>query len=586
MKQQNGAEVRTPYLLKFHDLFPNEEIDVDLLLQAFSKEMLLHAAINFSGYHNHFDRDEDIFSVLRRHFRGHLTAKLSQILNNIYRIQQQTQRAAHFIYPPSSLKLFEYALKSDKSTEVLGQFDEDEGSLNLFKAYLCFNEDIMLRAHKASQLLVDYSSDRIEYLTALTGSVFDNEILNHNLSLEFSVQFQKSQYLFLFLRENEKTRPLLLETLKYYNCRSIGELFNMMIFLLDPIECQKDAIIDIRDKPMSKLAIKFIDKFVLAEFEENMDFLSIRNTPVMKMDDGLYKIIYAKFVIDKLFRGWYFVLNRLNSTLELSIQIKNFRSFYSTEFTEEYLLTKLLHGVFPKKAISFSGREIRVARQNDKRKEVAEPDYYVRDFNNIFLIECKDALIKKEAKESLNYLEIDAELRSKFLETTNGGKRQSKAIHQLLDNIQRIKSGNIDFDRYDKMPSVRIYPILILTEEVFNATGLNQLINEWFGEELGNRRDNSGIKLDKIEPLTIITVDSLIYIRPYLIAGRVKFKDMVDSYINEHLTRPTNTKLWERNRMIPFSLFSRSYIWRKCNNSLQSSMSIFVEGYEDLDSSI
>ena len=175
--------------------------------------------------------------------------------------------------------------------------------------------------------------------------------------------------------------------------------------------------------------------------------------------------------------------------------------------------------------MQLSGKSIKNLRIAKKSNLDGEPDYYVRDFNNVYLFECKDALIKKEVKESMSYPEVETELKSKLLETFNKGKRQSKAIHQIIDQIISIKSENIDFDDSKNLRVSRIYPILILTEEVFNATGLNQLINEWFQDELKERGKKLDIKLNKIEPIIIITVDTLLYMRPYLLKGRIRIKD-------------------------------------------------------------
>ena len=201
----------------------------------------------------------------------------------------------------------------------------------------------------------------------------------------------------------------------------------------------------------------------------------------------------------------------------------------------------------------------------------------------MYLFECKDALIKKEVKESMSYPEVETELKSKLLETFNKGKRQSKAIHQIIDQIISIKSENIDFDDSKNLRVSRIYPILILTEEVFNATGLNQLINEWFQDELKERGKKLDIKLNKIEPIIIITVDTLLYMRPYLLKGRIRIKDILDAYIHKHLIQPTNQKKWSQDRMISFSLFVKAFIWHNCRNSLEFSKSVMVDGNDELN---
>ena len=105
----------------------------------------------------------------------------------------------------------------------------------------------------------------------------------------------------------------------------------------------------------------------------------------------------------------------------------------------------VLFDVYAKKYIQKSGEEIKNTYNID-----AEPDYYIRNGNKIYLFESKDILIPSEVKISNDYTKITAELKKRlYYEEKGDGSISKKAILQLLYNIKKLLKKNAEWDSND-----------------------------------------------------------------------------------------------------------------------------------------
>ena len=111
-----------------------------------------------------------------------------------------------------------------------------------------------------------------------------------------------------------------------------------------------------------------------------------------------------------LHKGVYFKLYEINNGLVKPEKVKgNFRSFYCDEFSEKILLYKTLNSIFKNKYKELSGEEIKTNYNID-----AEPDYYIRNGNSIFLFESKDILINATIKSTYDFTQYESEFRKKL----------------------------------------------------------------------------------------------------------------------------------------------------------------------------
>ena len=92
--------------------------------------------------------------------------------------------------------------------------------------------------------------------------------------------------------------------------------------------------------------------------------------------------------------------------------------------------------------------------------------------------------INAEIKQSFNFKIVEAQFKKKFYYDEKDGKIHSKAVLQLISNIEKALTLQNKFDMNYNNKNVRIYPLLILHDSSFNCPGLNYVINHWFKSEL------------------------------------------------------------------------------------------------------
>lgn len=118
--------------------------------------------------------------------------------------------------------------------------------------------------------------------------------------------------------------------------------------------------------------------------------LNLRNHPLYQIDEFTYSIVDPFFVLDKFTKSVKFILKEsFNKKNNLNEKDRTFFNFYNKEFSEEYLMKKLLDDIFFKKYY---------IKQNDSSGNDKQPDYYYRYNNDIFIFEYKDVLIAKKLK--------------------------------------------------------------------------------------------------------------------------------------------------------------------------------------------
>ena len=209
-------------------------------------------------------------------------------------------------------------------------------------------------------------------------------------------------YLFEFLSENTKTQPLLEGFLSSLDCQTWKSYLKKFLPLVK-IASQGElgvypVIVVPRDEKFEENC-KFIEKIILQNSDEldEYDFKSLRAKPIYKIGDGTYRIIFNLFVVEKIFKGLYFILHDVYKNFPKNNKmLGDFRGFYCDEFSEKILLYKVVESIYSDKYIRFSGEEFK-----DQGMK-AEPDYYIRKGKNIILFESKDFLISADKKASFD----------------------------------------------------------------------------------------------------------------------------------------------------------------------------------------
>ncbi len=561
-------------LLEFEVAFPGEErLSIEQYLAGSSREMILNAAAFFLGFKNHKSKFDDNKEFLGMFFRKENNELANQIYDRIKEFEKKGVRI-RIINTYSSLKLFEcfYSRPEEPETQTQAELE-----VNLFKAYLALNSEFTEKQSIAFPSAQESDEELKIPMMMFCMQYPVSDKSNYDINQIWATQMIKAIYLFQFLESHEKTQPLLAAFLAHFNCPTWQEYLKSLLPLTTPaIKSEREAHTDIVVEPSEKFeqGCAFIEKLIVQEQDEldPNDFLTIRAKPFYKVKDGVYRIIFNLFVVEKIFKGVYFLLRDVNKTLPAASRIKEIKSFYGDEFSEKILCYKVMESIFPDKCIRFSGKELAAMKID------AAPDYYVRKGKNIVLVESKDFLIAADKKMSFDFNVYEEEFgRVLDFEELPDGKIKPKAVVQLINSIRKILKNEFSADTDYHYKDVFIYPVLLTHDHQYDTPGFNELIDFWFQDALSELADE-GLFIHHIKPLSVVNIDSLIYNQVGLSNGiplhemlslyhenkkvekqkKKNFKSQAeyDQYLEEY-------KQMRMSKLIPFSMFLDKYFHKQ-----------------------
>ncbi|MFD3000441.1 hypothetical protein ACFS7Z_08730 [Pontibacter toksunensis] len=545
----------------YKDIFEEAPSTIGAYLTGIPRNLLLKAATFFLGlarsnskFRNHVDLLSMFFNQENNDFANDLYSRLKDI-------EQDTGAELIIINNHSSLRLFEYSF--DHISENRTQTDS-EAEINIFKAYLLFNQHLSDFDSIAGNSTKELTELQFAAL-CLSQSYVYSDIENYNINEIFIAQLIKAIFLFEFLESRSDTQYLLANFLEHFGCETWKEYLKKILpMMISAINKKNEGSVEltvIEDEEYTRNCLLF-EKLIVSEAQiiEDTDFKKLRSAPFYKVNDGVYQIIFDLFVVEKLFKGLYFQLNELNSSLPKSERVKDFRRIYTDDFSEKYILYSILQSIYSKRYKKYNGEDILRLGYN------AEPDYYLRNGNSLFLFESKDILVQAEVKVSYDYQQIEAAFKKKLYFDDSNGKVEKKAVLQLVFNIERVLKKSFNFDINYKSSSLKIYPIIILHERQYNLAGLNVIVNQWFQKELLELK-RRGVGVQGVKPVTIIDIDTFLLYQDYLKFNKVKLDNLLDLYF-EHVQIKKKKKYLNyhhleeaiNNSVIPFSIFLSNYL--------------------------
>lgn len=260
--------------------------------------------------------------------------------------------------------------------------------------------------------------------------------------------------------------------------------------------------------------------FRYKKLQPKNDFLEIRSKPLLKISTDEYLFLNINFLVDKLFQGVQFdFFDAIKGKTFNGITFKTFPDFkskFSEEFTEKYLFKNLIESNFCEKCVHIS--------EEDFLTDDINPDYYLRLDRKIFLFEFKDLLFSAKSKYSYDIEQIQYELRTKLVENEKG---KNKAVKQLISTIENILDKGIkQIDNYD-FKRAKFFPLIVITDSVFQEMGFNFIIKEIFKDLLhkSSIKDKHHIK----EPV-IIFLDDLIKFQTLFKEKKIKVNSIFTDY--------------------------------------------------------
>ncbi|TAH08232.1 MAG: hypothetical protein EAZ13_04215 [Sphingobacteriia bacterium] len=562
-KNNIGNAVTMGQILEFNVAFPEEEmLTVEHYLAGGSRNLILNAAAFFLGFKNHKSKFDDNKEFIGMFFGKENNELANQIYDRIKELEKKGIRIG-IINTYSSLKLFEFYFSKPEEPETQTQA---EFEVNMFKAYLVLNSEFTQKQSVAFPSAQESNEELKIPMMMFCMHYPVSDKSNYDINQIWATQMIKAIYLFQFLESNEKTQPLLVAFLEHFNSLTWQEYLKSLLPLTTPaIKSEREAHTDIVIEPGNKFeqGCAFIEKLMIQENDEldQNDFLSTRAKPFYKVKDGVYRIIFNLFVVEKIFKGVYFFLRDVNKILPVANRIKEIKSFYGDEFSEKILCYKVIESIYPDKCIRFSGKEL-VGMKID-----AAPDYYVRKGKNIVLVESKDFLIAADKKMSFDYNVYEQEFgRVLDYEDLPDGKRKLKAVTQLSNSIRRILKNEFASDKAYHYKEVFIYPVLMTHDHQYDTPGFNELIDFWFQDALSELAEE-GLFIHRVKPLSVVSIDSLIYNQVGLANG-IPLHKMLNLYhenktverqkMKNYKSQEDYDKYWEEykqmrmSKLIPF----------------------------------
>lgn len=556
------TSMKLTQLLEFHQAFPGEEmLTVDDYLKGASKDLVLKLALFFLNGQPHKNTKEFIESYFS--YDNHSTA--TEIYTNILEAEMEVHNIS-ILSVYSSLRLFEHFYSKPEEGNYQTQ---SELEVNLFKAYLCFNSEYAkIQGHDLNFSEEVKGEDKVAYLIfEKSYPVSDKE--NYNINIIWISQLVKAIYFLEYFASENIHKKLYESFLEYYGCESWQEYFKRLVPLTLPaINTTLKSYTDIevpKDEHYEDNC-KFIEKFIVEPDDSSKnDFLHLRAKPFYKLSEGVYRIIFNLFVVEKIYKGLYFQLRDINDKLEKKDRVSNLRSIYGEYFSERILLYKVMEIIYPNLSHKYSGEEIL-----NKHDMEAEPDYYLRNNNNILIFESKDFLIDANSKFTFDFNVYEEKFKQRHYYTTDEkGKDHPKTVLQLIENVRKILYTQLPFDKGYQYRKVKVFPILITHDHQYDVPGFNELIDSWFQIELNKLQKDGGFTLN-VQQLIVVNIDCLIYYQNNFI-NDIPLDRMLELYIDYKKSIKIDPKMIldgvpinqlfniYSEKHIPFSLFIEKY---------------------------
>lgn len=502
--------MRVVQRLEFDNVFPEEEPkEIMEYLINISREILL----KFIGFCTRREQPNytNIFSNLETQ------AEIDRRVADYGRTYNLPERPI-LISREASLMFAEIVLAN--RDELLKETDErnvDDEELNLFKAYLLVNKNANEKQNLGNaEDNIDRLADMFMAMGFASGDIGNFE----NVDLEFAkalyAMLVKFEYLIEFVQREENTymAQALIETFGQENLDGLNYQVKTLVAQLLRLKHEDAYIVS----PERQDHINFLKSLTSSKIEPSADFTNLKIFPIYEIEEGRFSLVDYFYVVDKFFKSIKFTLKAaFIKHHNLKPNDSSFFSYYNLHFSEDVVMKNVLDEIFH--------WPYQKKRQEADTKD-SEPDYYVRHNNRVYLFENKDILVAADIKSSSDIDEIDKLLKKKFV---HDGDRHV-GIGQLITSIKQIVDNEFPYDDYvNNKKNLTIYPILLVSDRIFEIPGMNYKLNKWYIELVKERLGDS-YNPNFIRPLTFIDMDTLIYWTPYLVKKDKYFREIIEDH--------------------------------------------------------
>ena len=475
-------------ILEFHDLFPEEkEIDISSVLKKYNKEYLvLSSNILSHNYGRAYipDKNNTFFSS---HSEKHL-----EDLNN--RFEQLTKKSGQKIFcyctTKTSLELMRIIF-SIPINEYKNDGDIEDFEYDLFRVILQINENLMSFNSTNEQNLATFSFLNFFIMNDISGQdargVFIRQVQYYSILSEFIETYPAC----------DKAKEI------FYKSAGITKMSDyaktwLALIVLD-FEYQKKQekgcpVIDLNrlqdvDGTLNIAVLDFLsinlnehipyNNTKIKNRDNNVDYRVFRSRPLIKIDDNKYIIYCFPILVERLYNSLFF---------DLKDSFKDAFNFYNKDFVEKVLFQpqvlqclneKITSKIYPSREMILCGDKI--------KEEDNQPDFYLRENDNLILFECKAIRINGELKDKSDIDELLSILKNKLycskenIDKSRGKKKKAEQVG-VTQLVHQMKIIDIDSFKWDNnIPAeVAYYPGIVLEDPRLVVPGLSYIINSWY----------------------------------------------------------------------------------------------------------
>ena len=555
-KNQVYTNVQMQRVIGFKDIYPELSTppSIESLLKPMPRENLVKVAqILINLYKN--AKAEDMQKFFSKN-----NLALKDEFNKRFSRNKKGSESYNFCTSQTPVELLKYSFAIPYAKKELKESEFEE---RLLKVILIINDN-----------LTDYTYDSnnksgLEKLAEMmvVNSFSQKDINNFNLSEVVREMLTKSIDLFEYVSSDIYFAPIYKRFLEKLQIQDYQK-YILSIFGLFTIIYQ-NVTINTQNKQVEQWAGTFtydqkndlhglintnVLDYISLEIGENImlndneDYRSFRNKPLIKLPDGSYEISNVGFLLERLFYSLYFDFK----TIAKELNIKGFEDQYKQSFMEKTLLCKYLEKINCKNQYkAMSSKEcLAIKNKNDD----GEPDYYMKSKSgNIILFENKEILINGKIKESRDFNKIISEYKNKLLLKTYNDKGilrvpKPEGIGQLIEQIRKIQNNKAFWDKEASSKNV-VYPVLVIGDSRLLPDGVAYLMQKWYEDRCISEQINT----TNIRPLVVLSISTLLlYAKEFETKG-------IEYYFEQYYTSIETAKIKILDPLLKVSNLSVSF---------------------------
>jgi hypothetical protein len=260
-------------------------------------------------------------------------------------------------------------------------------------------------------------------------------------------------------------------------------------------------------KPLTKIPL--IPQYNLVAF---------RTYPLVFLSDNVVTCVDASFLIEKLASGIYHAI--FNSLPRQGIDRNEFFKHWGKVF-EKYV-DQILRQVYP----PLSGRLYSFQDFEKVKTKQEGLDGVIDSGDSLIVMEYKGGFLKAEAKYSGDIGILSDDLEKKF-----GCGERGAGIEQLARKLEMLFNKDPKerktFSNFDVSRIKKVYPVLIVQDLSLQIGLANNKLRRIFEEEKESHNIDPSLI---VRPLSLLTIEKLENLLPYLDAGDFTFVDILEEY--------------------------------------------------------